>query len=208
MICVTRVPEDVLSELKVEAYRNAVRLFRDACTLYGAGGYPSSYALAVLSFEELGKVHGIDRVCDGICLNPESREEWLEHLLLHGLLANHRWKQEKAYFDSILGSGRASDNKERFVAGGGLDQTKQQALYVELQDWVVLTPSRITQAKAFALLQDVLAAFESSGDVAFFGFAGISTPKSDWLAREQLEVAKEAFAVCLRRNAEKGFDAR
>lgn len=62
-------PEDVFSELKFEAYRNAACLFRDGCTLYGAGSYASAYALAVLSFEEVGKVHGIDRVCDAICLN-------------------------------------------------------------------------------------------------------------------------------------------
>ncbi len=121
----TRPPEDVLSELKIEAWRNAVRLFRDACALYSARGYASSYALAVLAFEELGKAYGIDRVCDAICLNPESREEWLEHLLSNGFLTNHRWKQESAYFDSIPGNPRTSDGKARFIGGGGWGQHTQ-----------------------------------------------------------------------------------
>jgi AbiV family abortive infection protein len=35
---------------------NAARLFLDACMLYANRSFPSAYALAILAFEEVGKI--------------------------------------------------------------------------------------------------------------------------------------------------------
>jgi len=102
-----------LSGFKQEAFRNAVRLFRDACILYSHKSYPSGYGLGVLAYEELGKVHAIDRACDAMCCNPDNWEEIYDGFLAGELLTNHLHKQRSAYADTTLGS-LAADSKGRF----------------------------------------------------------------------------------------------
>lgn len=84
------------------------------------------------------------------------------------------------------------------VRSGGLDRLKQQALYVELaDDHQVLTPARISQGRAFQMLEHVIAAFEATGDLAFRGFDSYdSTTRSEQLAAEQLFIVRSAFARC------------
>jgi AbiV family abortive infection protein len=60
----------LLGDFKEQAFRNATRLFRDTALLYASARYPSAFVLAVAAYEEIGKVHVIDRACDAMCLNP------------------------------------------------------------------------------------------------------------------------------------------
>jgi AbiV family abortive infection protein len=58
--------------LERAVYVNAARLFLDACALYRNGSFPSAYALAILAFEERGKVQMMDHVCFEAVLNDGS----------------------------------------------------------------------------------------------------------------------------------------
>ena len=86
------IPSKVtLSKLKAEIYTNAVRLFIDACTLYKKRSYASSFALAILSFEELGKLEMVDHICDDISINPDSNpQDFLNHLFSRPMFFNHK----------------------------------------------------------------------------------------------------------------------
>jgi len=132
-----RYIEDIVEDVTARAYENSVRLFRDACTLYASGSYPTAFAIAVLSYEELGKMHAMSRI--GECTyevtladDPASAGEFFDDVLAHGSLTNHRRKQEAALYGTNLIAVVDDPTKVRFITGGGLEVAKQQALYVEL----------------------------------------------------------------------------
>ena len=192
-----RIPtEKDLSEFKKESFRNSVRLFRDACLLYENKRYPTAYSIGVLSYEELGKTLSIDRACDLMCLNPESREQIYKDYFEGNLLYDHRYKQRRANADTVMFFEKEKSAKSKFVQNGGLEIEKHIGLYVELDNRKLNVPSRITKEKAFELLRYVLSAIEESGDIGFNGFECISTPQSESLAKESLEQAKKAFLCC------------
>jgi AbiV family abortive infection protein len=199
-----RYIEDIVEELTARAFENSVRLFRDACTLYCAGAYPTAFAIAVLSYEELGKMHSMSRLgdcCDEVGIDDPSGKqasEFFVDVLAYGGLTNHRHKQVSALFATNLMATVNDRPKVQFITEGGLESAKQQALYVELTDeYEVLTPSRISQDKAFGMLQDVLAALKESRDVAYMRADDWeSTPRSQWQAAEQLRIATAAFDRC------------
>lgn len=182
-----RYIEDIVHQMSARSYENAVRLFRDACTLYCSGAYPT-FAIAVLAYEELGKMHAMSSLgdcCDEVGIDDptgEQASEFFVGVLSYGGLTNHRHKQARAYTDTnwfVM----PDDPKFRYIDEGGLETAKQQALYVELTDeYDVLAPSRITQGKAFGMLEDVLRGFKESRDIAFkTTWDGESTPRSKWL---------------------------
>lgn len=100
-----------------------------------------------------------------------------------------------------------------FIQGGGLDRTKQHALYVELEGDEVRTPSRVTREKALGLLAEVPRAITECGDVGFNGFDCDSTALSQARAAEKRQMATNAFAkaqnqvraVSSRRQRKPGF---
>ena len=73
--------DDVLVSLKIAAFRNSVRLFQDACTLYASRAYPSAFALGVLAYEELGKACHVQRITENIEDDPGSEDFWYEALV-------------------------------------------------------------------------------------------------------------------------------
>ena len=188
--------EEDLSEFKREAFRNSVRLFRDACLLFEKSRYPTAYSIGILSYEELGKTHAIDRACDLMCLNPESREQIYKDYVEGTLLYDHRYKQRRANADTVMFFEREVSAKSHFIQNGGLEVEKHKGFYVEFVNRKLDLPSRITKEKAFDLLKYVLNATEKSGDIGFNGFACISTAQSESQAKELLEQAKEAFLHC------------
>jgi hypothetical protein len=46
---------ETLCHLKIASFKNAVRLFCDACIIYHNKSYATALALAILSLEEIGK---------------------------------------------------------------------------------------------------------------------------------------------------------
>jgi AbiV family abortive infection protein len=187
--------EDLLGDLMAAAYRNGVRLFRDACTLYAARAYPSAFALAVLAYEEVGKMYYVGRVCENMEFNPDSADFWYDTLYSGDGLRNHRCKQESA----LCSTPRFfpwTDPMWDHVGNGGLDREKQQALYVELsEDERVLTPA-VREGRAYQMLEHVVAVLEDARDVAFCGFDDESNPGSQRQAAEQLAIVRHAFARC------------
>ena len=88
----------------------------------------------------------------------------------------------------------------KFVDSGGLEEARQQALYVELQDKDIKTPASITREKAFAILNRCHEAFAGSGDLAFSGFTANSTKKSESLAKYRIQALLTSFDECKAHN--------
>jgi AbiV family abortive infection protein len=197
--------EERLAVFKVEAYRNAVRLFQDAALLYCRDRYPSSFALAVTALEEIGKVHVIDRGCDMLCMNPHDAEEIYDMYFKSSWLTDHKHKQSQTLFDAM--GKEPSDTVWKFVRSSGLEQARQQGLYVELQDKDIKTPARITREKAFDILKLCHEAFAGSGDIAFSGFEAYSTKKSEWLATDAIQAVLTSFNECKAHNTAVRADA-
>lgn len=188
--------EQQLEELKEQAYKNAIRLFRDAAFLYTHDSYPSSFALAVTAYEEIGKVCVVDKCCDMMCLNPEGAGQLYDMYLKGPWMTDHRHKQRQAFLDAGGKMFSKVDHEWRYIVDGGLEQTRRQALYVELSGKRVETPQRVTRAKSFELLNKCYEVFSGIGDLAFSGFTAYSTSKSEWSANLALEEVRSAFEMC------------
>jgi AbiV family abortive infection protein len=191
----------LLEEFKENAFKNAVRLFRDATLLYTHSSYPSSYALAVAAYEEIGKVHVIDRACDAMCMNPEAIDDIYEMYIKSSRTKNHKHKQRQAMFDANDAHPATKNTLREFVYSGRLEQTRQQALYVEMADDTIQTPNRVTSQKTFALIKLCHAAFHGTRDLGFSGFTAESTVKSEWLATRELGEVDSAMQTCIAHNS-------
>lgn len=135
-----------IEKLKSETYLNAVRLFSDACLLYQNRAYPSAYALAILSLEELGKLEMIDHICDDISINPHCNpQEFLDHLFSRNMFLSHKNKQIWAS-DPMLNSEK---KRRREIDKGALDRAKQSALYVGYSKHRIQSPKKVTSCKAY-----------------------------------------------------------
>jgi AbiV family abortive infection protein len=174
---------------------DAVRLFKDACAMYVARAYPTAFALGVLAYEEVGKAFYVQRICEHIEGNPEDANSLYEMVASGIFLKQHRGKQECAL---VEGTHEWKTPMAEKVRAGELNREKQQALYVELVDDQVLTPGRIAPARAYQLLGHVVEAFVTAPgyDWAFIGLDDESTPRSEWLAEEQLAIVRASFSTC------------
>ena len=136
--CIVIPSKKTLSRLKEEVYINAIRLFCDACKLYKIHSYPSSYAFAILSFEELGKLEMIDHICDDILINSDSDpQEFLKTLFSREMLFSHINKQ---FWSSFQFKGFTKRTKQ--IANRELEKNKQDALYVGYADRRIRSPER------------------------------------------------------------------
>ena len=192
--------EKLLAEFKKEAYRNAIRLFRDAALLYSHGAYPSSFFLAVAAFEEVGKAHVIDRGCDMICMNPDNADDLYDMYFRSAWLTDHRHKQRWAFFDANGIMPSRKNPAWMHIDTGGLEYARQQALYVELSNKKVGTPQRVKKEKTFDMLTKCQEAIIGTGDLGFSGFAAESTSKSEWLINQAIDEVKGAFERCVEHN--------
>jgi AbiV family abortive infection protein len=190
----------LLEDFKEKAFKNAVQLFRDAALLYTHSSYSSSYALAVAAYEEIGKVHVIDRACDAMCLNPDNIDHIYEMYFKTSATKNHKRKQSQAMFDASPLDSKTNNTLSDFIYSGRLEQTRQQALYVEMVGNKVQTPNRITSRKTFELIKLCHTAFRETGDLAFSGFTATSTEKSEWLATRELGEVDSAMQICVAHN--------
>ena len=182
--------EKTLSRLKEEVYINAVRLFCDACTLYKVHSYPSSYAFAILSFEELGKLEMIDHICDDIQINPDSDpQEFLNHLFSREMFLSHANKQMWAS-DPIL---RGITKRIKQIANGKLDKNKQDAIYVGYINRRIRSPKRISAIKAYTELTITFDKFKDISDLGFNGFECWSDAQSRAKAKRYLKKIEDLF---------------
>ncbi|MFA7158997.1 MAG: AbiV family abortive infection protein [Kiritimatiellia bacterium] len=179
-----------LAKLKAEVYINAVRLFRDACSLFKARSHASAFALVILTLEELGKLEMVDHICDDISINPDSNpQEILDHLFSRQMFFNHKNKQMWAS-DPIF-----NFKKKRLtdIDEGILDRAKQDALYVGYSNRRVRSPRTITATKAYSELSVVYRRFTDIGDLGFNGFDSCSDSRSKARTRQWLAMIDKEY---------------
>ena len=181
--------------LERAVYANAARLFLDACTLYRAGAFPSAYALAILSFEEVGKIQMMDHVCSEAVLNDGGFRlvpDRMDHLFSRQMFYSHRNKQEWGIY-----RGRAKGHQpvvERLVGDHSkLDQHKQDSLYVGFKMGGIRVPWRFRATHAYRQLRYVLGAFENIADLPFCGIFEDSTHKTKREAKRICRALHKAF---------------
>jgi AbiV family abortive infection protein len=178
-----------LSRLKEEVYINAVRLFCDACTLYKVHAYPSSYAFAILSFEELGKLEMIDHICDDIIINPNTNpQEFLNSLFSRKMLFSHVNKQFWSAFQS-----RDPTKRSEQIAIGELEKNKQDAIYVGYSNRRIRSPKRISAIKAYTEILITFNRFKETEDLGFNGFECFSNAQSRAKAKRCLGKIENLF---------------
>lgn len=178
---------ETINSLKVAAFRNSIRLFRDACILTKADRNESAFALAVLAYEELGKCLMADRVLDSACMNPGS-EKWGKQSLSESM-RKHDVKILNAAFDS----GNIEFNKIP-----NWDTERKAAIYTDLIGDRVLSP-RVSTEKVKDTLGEVMRALDGVEDIAYFGVEGDSTKKSDWMAKKDVAAVKRVYDEAMER---------
>lgn len=187
--CIVIPSKKTLSRLKEEVYINAIRLFCDACKLYKTHSYPSSYAFAILSFEELGKLEMIDHICDDILINSDSDpQEFLKTLFSREMLFSHINKQ---FWSSFQFKGFTKRTKQ--IANRELEKNKQDALYVGYTNRRIRSPKRISAIKAYIELTITFDKFKDISDLGFNGFECWSDAQSRAKAKRYLKKIEDLF---------------
>jgi AbiV family abortive infection protein len=156
--------------LEQEAFYNAVNLLDDACTLFEAESYATACGLAILAFEELGKLHCVDHVGFEACTSEKPiRLRSLAHLFSRELFSHHRRKQEWAAMEI----GKREIPKR--LLDGRLERVKQMALYVGFEKGRITTPRKITCRRAFTQIRDSFRVLAQTRDLPFYGVFEHST---------------------------------
>lgn len=166
-----------INSRKVLAWRNALRLFRDACAMAGHGSNETAFALAVLAYEELGKAALADRQLDRVCLNPSSEQCATEDF--KDPSHKHRTKQDWALIESKGSKAGVSQD---------LETEKQRALYTD-----GINTASVSRERLEEMLADVLSAAEEIGELAYYGIEGHATAKSEWLTESDLAAARRWY---------------
>jgi AbiV family abortive infection protein len=176
-------------------YYNAARLFCDACTLYRANAFPSAYALAILGYEEIGKLQMFDHVVSEAVLNEGTYrldEEWMEHLFSRTMFYSHRNKQDwGAYLGKIKGR---KPRVEHLIDSGALDRHKQGAIYVGFTSGRTLLPERFGASHAYRQLKYLFGAIERVADLPFCAVFENSTRSTRHYAENTVNDLRREFS--------------
>ena len=146
--------------LAVESLRNALRLLKDAISLYKLGSYPTAFQLSVLALEEYAKARWVDHVYyssitnGGLAKNGED-QEWLKLLYLH--TKKHAAFVGWDYFEF-------SKAFHKLLTSDELELRKQKATYVGLPrikgkvdvNGRISTPASISKNNAKQLISVVV----------------------------------------------------
>ena len=180
--------------LEREVYANAARLFLDACVLYENRSFPSAYALAILAFEEVGKIQMMDHVCFEAVLNDGSfrlKSDRMDHLFSRRMFYCHPNKQAWGIYGPrrkrVPAVERLIDDRNT------LDRHKQDSLYVGFTQGRIRSPARFGATHAYRQLRYVLGAFEKLDDLPFYGVFDQSTRSTRQEAKRVCDGLREAF---------------
>ena len=144
-------------ELRLEQYiallAHVERLWFDAAALYKQGNYPIAAFLSILVIEEVGKLANLGNELVFFDAPPAStrrvgveRSHSRKHFVavVSGALINAR-------IDRVLGK----DTVRKILneaEQNGIERTRQQCLYIDIQQGIALTPSQcVSQARALEL---------------------------------------------------------
>jgi AbiV family abortive infection protein len=177
-------------------YFNAVQLFLDASTLYRCGSFPTAYALAILAYEELGKMEMVDHVGFEEVLNgsPHMTRERMEHLFSRTMFYSHRNKQAWGTYRHAK-EGRVPKAEQR-IYDGRLESDKQNAFYVGFIDGRIQHPAKFTAFHAYKQLRYALGAFEVIADMPFYDVTQESSGATRRYAKSVTDTLREAFESC------------
>jgi AbiV family abortive infection protein len=152
--------------LEERIHENAVRLFEDACVLYGARSFPSAYSLGILSYEELGKLLLVDHIgFESQLGDKESRYNNLQRLFSTDHFYSHRNKQAWGAYKPMKGTKFA--RVEEHMYSGKLERNKQDGFYVGFQRKRIVLPTRFGPSYAYNHLKYTLGLFENIRDLPF-----------------------------------------
>jgi AbiV family abortive infection protein len=168
---------------------NAGNLLTDACILYKAKSYPTAFALAVLAFEELGKLHMIDHVgfeTGYFYWDQESKKLRLRDLFSSKNAYNHVAKQRWA----LLETGKYSDQ----YRNGRLDHLKQAAFYVGFRKGRIKAPDRLSATTAYNQIKRVVKLIKQTNDMAFIQPFEQSSAATRRKALRYVKAAEECLA--------------
>lgn len=177
------------------SYYNAVRLFKDACILYQASSFPSSYYLTLSSMEEAGKVNLVDHFFADMCLNHEAlgydKSIFLNSLLLKHNFYNHREKTERALeitgLDFPLADRKKFKELNDWFANSELE--RQKSIYVGMTKHDVISPEKhVTKTKNKKALKLALKTIEELYDM---GLVGTYWSPSKNCERKAMAIAEE-----------------
>jgi AbiV family abortive infection protein len=116
------------------AFKNAIRLHKDAILLYKNGSYPSANQLSILAQEEIGKAFILEEHVYQVTLYPESIDIKTEDLLIKSLLS-HKVKQgwfSRQAVDFLEDRRKKLPKFWKEVTTGKLEELKQNSTYVGL----------------------------------------------------------------------------
>lgn len=177
-----------LLRMEAQLFHNAHNLLIDACILHKAKSYPTAFALAVLAFEELGKLHLIDHIGTEACLSPKAdRLERLKSLFSRDGVFNHLLKQRWA----LCETGRVFAD---IYHNGKLDRLKQDAFYVGYKGGRIRVPDRIGRQTAYDQIRRCVRVMQKTDDLPFVPLFEDSSTESKRLARGYLRSATRALA--------------
>ena len=183
-------------------YYNAARLCGDACSLYAAETFPSAYALAILGYEELGKLQMFDHVVTEAVLNEGTfrlDEEWMAHLFSRTMFYSHRNKQAWGTHQGTVNG--TAPTVERLVESNRLDFHKQDAIYVGFYGGRIQLPERFGAGHAFRQITYLLRGLERVAALAFIELFAGSTRSSRRFSERTLAACVTSICICIVRNA-------
>jgi AbiV family abortive infection protein len=182
-----------IMRLEERIYENAARLFEDACALYEARSFPSSYALGILAYEELGKLAMVDHVGFEAHLSDKaSRWDRLEHLFSHKMFYSHTNKQAWGAYKPMKGGKFA--RVEEHLYSGKLEQNKQDALYVGFRKKRVIVPEKFVASYPYNHLKYTLGLFEEIADLPFVWVFEKSTKRTRNRAEKTISHLRTLFS--------------
>lgn len=141
-----------MAALAAEAVVNGNRLLGEAQTLLEIGAWPSSYALATLAFEEIGKAY----LCTTVLGLPS---DIMDGPGFWRAFRSHEAKLKFAHIMAALvgSAGPASTVGETFQAATdaavGDNSAKFRGLYVDYADGAVLRPADVDESRARTMVE-------------------------------------------------------
>ena len=160
----------------------------DSCILYQNRSFATALALAVLAYEELGKLHLVDHVgAEARLSDSPSRQQQLDHLFSRNAAFNHIVKQRWALAFT-------KDGYSDVYHGGRLDHLKQAAFYVEFRNGRIRIPDRLSATTAFHQIKRVVTLFKQTKDLPFVDLFEDSTARTRKIANRYISSAQNALA--------------
>ena len=141
-----------LAKMEVLAFKNGLRLHRDAISLFNLRSYPSVYFLSILALEEFGKAEALSHFLFYWSESPFTEQELQDWFLE---LYKHPFKHH-AFFRGRLPMASIKRLKNSLIKVDQLEILKQNSVYVGLPKnkrvvnlkGKINLPSRIKQSQA------------------------------------------------------------